>query len=473
MRRSMTRQTGTACDGYLPGAAIPRGQVVAPSLLSGSGVGIKRQAGDLRLDFLCAFAFLNPLVVQLGFFLAPPTERGALSVPQLFQGCVFVVAVVAVLLSRWRPTIHTARIGRFLVLIATAAAVILFKTAFDHGQLITVSEMRGDLIFFFKIFFWAFMWWLVAIVVRRKHDARRLLHAVLAGAFLTSLIVLVSYVTGAGNVAAYEQSGVMASVGASGVSPKQTVAYLAPCALIAMYLGRGRRPVAALMIALPLVGSTLLTYDRSIQVGMVVASGWLALWWAVLSGRRVSRNWSIGLLLAACVTAVLLFSYVGVDSLIARWTADFQSGRPGSGRLEFYQAASERYCDGTVSDLLVGIGYTGIKETMRSRCGMAIHTHSDFFDLLLGGGLLGVCLYGALYWILWRYWRSVPRGSAESAVMGASLAIYAVMSLITGQLEATHAMFCLGASLHCCHLMYPRKPVLKNRPAGRTARQIW
>jgi hypothetical protein len=314
--------------------------------------------------------------------------------------------------------------------------------------------MRGDVVFFFKVFFWAFMWWFVAIVVRRKKDALRLLHAIVAGAFVASLIVLLSYFTGAGSVAAYEQSGIVASVGASGVSPKQTVAYLAPCAFLIMYLARGQRWMVGLLVALPLVGSTLLTYDRSIQVGIAVASGWLMLWWAVLSGRRVSRNWSIGLLLAACMTSVLLFAYVGVDSLIARWTADFQSGRPGSGRLEFYRAAGEQFCDGTVADMLVGIGYRGIKETMWARCGMAIHTHSDLFDLLLGGGLLGVSIYLSLIWILWQYWRSAPRGSAEAAAMGAYLAIYAVMSLITGQLEATHAMFCLGASLHCCHLMW-------------------
>jgi hypothetical protein len=56
------------------------------------------------------------------------------------------------------------------------------------------------------------------------------------------------------------------------------------------------------------------------------------------------------------------------------------------------------------------------------------------------------------------YFRSIRPASAEYAVMGARFIIFGVMSLITGQLEATHAMFCSGASLHGCHLITSRRP---------------
>jgi O-antigen ligase len=204
-----------------------------------------------------------------------------------------------------------------------------------------------------------------------------------------------------------------------------------------------------------LVCSVLVSYDRSIQVGAVLACVWLLVWRALLSGRRVSKNWSLGLLAAAGLGAVILFSSVGVDSLYTRWTRDFERGMPGSGRLDFYHGALERFADGSLADMLVGIGYTGIRQTMRDRCGLPIHTHSDLFDLLLGGGLLGLAVYLVLWRNVVRQCRSVSSRSAEFALMGACLAIFLVMSLITGQLEATHAMFCLGACLHCCGLLAP------------------
>jgi hypothetical protein len=405
------------------------------------------------LRFLCAFAFLNPLVTQAGIFLAGRGGASGFSIPQLFQGGIFLLAVACVVLVPWRRNVRTARLGRFLLLLAGGCTVILFKTACDHRGAITLDQMRDDLIFFFKIFFWAFMWWFTAVVVRQKTESLRVLRALLWGATGASLIVVASYLSGAGTVEAYERSGIIASVGASGVSPKQTVAYLAPCALIAMYLGRKQQRLIALAIAVLLIASTLVTYDRSIQVGLLMATGWLVVWWGILSGRREHRNWSVGLLAVACTAAVFLFASAGFESLQTRWTEDFRNGRPGSGRLEFYQAAWERFSDGSLSDMLAGIGYSGIKDTMHARCGLPIHTHSDLFDLLLGGGLLGLLIYLTLLWNLLQYWRGVPRASAESALMGAYLGIFAVMSLITGQLEATHAMFALGATLHCCHVL--------------------
>lgn len=59
------------------------------------------------------------------------------------------------------------------------------------------------------------------------------------------------------------------------------------------------------------------------------------------------------------------------------------------------------------------------------------------------------------------YLRGVQLQSEECALMGAVGAVYVVMSLITGLLEATHAMFCLGVIAHCCHVL--AKPALTSR----------
>ena len=51
--------------------------------------------------------------------------------------------------------------------------------------------------------------------------------------------------------------------------------------------------------------------------------------------------------------------------------------------------------------------------------------------------------------------------------MGAVIALFAVMSLVTGQLAATHAMFCLGATLHCCCLMATTRSAVSKEGVSR------
>lgn len=403
---------------------------------------------DLRMDFLCAFAVLNPLVVQASYFLAPPSHSGNLSIPQLFQGTAFLVGLSIVLWSKWSPTVHSSRLSRFLLLVVVGTTVFMGKTMLESDGILSLMEYRGDFVFYFKMVFWSSSWVLIAGVVRRHEDGNRLLQAIVFGAFLTAVIALICYVTGAGSVAVYAGEGVRASVGASGVSVKQTVVYLAASAFVALYLGRRGGRVIALILLL----STMLSYDRAVQVGVAAAFLWLLVWRLVLLVRGRSLRGERVVIIGGLI-ATALFSTLGYQSLHTRWTRDLEMGRPGSGRLEFYRVAWEQFPEGSVEDKVLGIGYSGIRETMEEKCGKSIHTHSDFFDLLLGGGLLGLGIYAALFWSLGMYFRGVALMSAECAVMGAVGSVYLVMSLITGLLEATHGMFCLGAIFHCCHVM--------------------
>lgn len=404
------------------------------------------------MDFLCVFAVLNPLVVQVSYFLVPPIRPWDLSIPQLFQGTVFLIGSGIALRSKWPPTVHIPRLSRFLLMVAFGGTIFLGKTVIESEGALSLMEYRGDFVFYFKMVFWSSMWVLVAGVVRSRDDGNRLLQAVVFGAFLTAVIALVCYVTGAGTIAVYAREGVRASVGASGVSAKQTVVYLAASAFVAMYLGRKGHRSIGFVVALVLFLSTFLTYDRAVQVGIAAAFLWLLAWRLVLVVRGRSLRGERVVIVGGLITAALIGT-LGYESLHTRWTRDMEKGRPGSGRLEFYRVAAEQFFEGSAGDKVLGIGYSGIRKTMHEKCGMSIHTHSDFFDLLLGGGLLGLGIYLALYWSLGMYFRGIPLMSAECAVMGAVGAVYLIMSLVTGLLEATHGMFCLGAIFHCCHVM--------------------
>ncbi len=416
------------------------------------GDSVTRHDHDPRLDLLCVFAVLNPFVVQIAFFPASPYEPFGLSIPQIFQGTAFLVGIAIVLWSRWSSNNHTTRMSRFFLFVVVASMVFLVKTLMESNGIPAPTDLREDFIFYFKMIFWSSSWCFVAIFVRHKDDAQRLLCAVLLGASLVAVIVVICYVTGAGTIAVYAREGIRASVGASGVSAKQTVVYLASCAFVAIYLGKKAHWLFGLVVALILITSTLLSYDRAVQVGLVLACLWLLLWRLVLSDGKRSLP-SVRLIILVVLGVVTLVGSLGYQSFYARWTADFEKGRPGSGRLEFYRVAWQTFFEAPAPDLLLGIGYSGVKRTMKEQCGMKIHTHSDLFDLLLGGGILGLGIYAVLFWSLAGYLRGIPPRSAEFASMGAVGSIYVVMSLITGLLEATHAMFCLGAIFHCCHIL--------------------
>ena len=407
---------------------------------------------DRRLDLLCLFAVLNPLVVQAGFFFMPAGLPGGLSVPQAFQGTAFLIGLGFIIGSRWKPSPHTRRLAVFVGLAVVASAIFLGKSLLERGDITSVMRFRGDFVFYFKMVFWSSSWFLVAVLVRRVSDAARLLRAVSLGALLTSIIVLICYLTGAGTIEVYAREGVRASIGASGVSAKQTVPYLAACAFVVIYLTRGRRWVGGLIAAFVLVAATLVSYDRAVQVGLLAAGAWFLVWRFILCRRRRSHSSEKAVILGALII-LIIFGIFGFDALRTRWTSDLAKNRPGSGRLGFYQAAVERFAEGPAADVLLGVGYSGIRQTLLERCGMSVHTHSDLFDLMLGGGILGLVVYAAFFWALGGYFRGVPRGSPELALMGAVGCVYLVMGLITGLIEATHANFCLGAILHCSHVL--------------------
>lgn len=412
----------------------------------------KAQQRDRRIDVLCLFAVLNPLIIQASFFFLPPDRRGGLSVPQVFQGTAFLIGLAIIFGSRWRPSAYTRRMAVFVVLGAVASAVFLSKSLIESGDLTSIMRFRGDFVVYFKMVFWSSSWFLIAALVQRSADATRLLRAVTLGALLTSVIVVVCYITGAGTIKAYALEGVRASIGASGVSAKHTVPYLAASAFVAMYLTRRGRWSTGLIAAFVLLAATLVSYDRAVQVGLLAAGAWL-LFWRFVVCRRQRIHTGEKAFVACALISLVIFGIFGFESLQKRWTGDLAKNRPGSGRLGFYQAAVERFTEGPASDVLLGVGYSGIRETMEERCGMSVHTHSDLFDSLLGGGILGLCVYAAFFWALGGYFRGVPRGSPEFALMGATGIVYVVMGLITGLTTAPHANFCLGAIFHCSNIL--------------------
>lgn len=452
-RRSLTGIGGRGGASLAPGRGVPACALRPPAAAPFTARATAQQRWDPGMALLCGFAVANPLIVQAYFYLLPETTIAGLSIPQLFQGSAFLAAALICLARGWKPMALSTSLGRLAGLVGAASLLFLVRASLLRDRLTSGEGILVDVLFSSKIVFWASAWWFLSIAVRREQDARRLLIAVVAGALLGALVVIGCYVFDAGSISPYVQAGVKASAGATGVSGKQTASYLAIALIAAVYLGRRRRPWTSLAVALTLLTAVLLTYDRTAQVALAAAAFWLLLWRVLLSNRRTTRQWSTRLLVLGGLSAILLFSWVGFESLYIRWTSDFQKGQAGSGRLLMYQGAWNEYVHSSPTEILLGVGYTGVREAMIRQLKVKIHTHSDFFDLLLCGGIVGILLYLAIWHAVWLHFRKLSVGCAEYAAMGAMVAVYAVTSLITGQLEATHAMFCLGAGLQSCRVM--------------------
>lgn len=424
-----------------------------------------------RLALLCAYALLGPIATQLSYLLLDNFTDRDVSFLQYFQGAFLLAAAMLSLRtppSRSRAT-KTAR-GLFAGVVLACSVFLLKKMAWDPPDR---SALAFDAVWYLKIVAAPFWWWVAASVVRRGEDAERLLRYVLLGAMMGALFAVACYFTGAGVIAAYEYEGVIASVGASGVSSKQTVAYLAPAALVSAYRGSVQHRWSWTLGALLLVAATLLTYDRSVQVGLVIALVWL-LAWRAFAGRGASSALSTRLIVLTIVAGIIFFWVVGFDTLSSRWSYDVEvKGMVGSGRSDFYWAAWLSYLDLKLPELLFGIGMSNVTEVMYQTCGRKVHTHSDFFDMLLGGGLLGMMVYFGLWRAALRNLRRVSPRSIHFAIMGGYVLIVATMSVITGVLAAPHAMFCLGAALHCLRVIAMSDGRAAPRPthvAGAVAR---
>ena len=140
--------------------------------------------------------------------------------------------------------------------------------------------------------------------------------------------------------------------------------------------------------------------------------------------------------------------------MLARWTHDFDRGEIGSGRGAFYTTAWNWFwTDSSTADFLVGVGYGNIYEIMHAGSGIYRHTHSDLFDMLMIGGIVGLVLYFLVFYTMASLGRGLPTGSPAFAILAALLLSFGVMSLLTGLMAFPHTLYAFGAQCICIRVI--------------------
>ena len=302
-------------------------------------------------------------------------------------------------------------------------------------------------VLFFQISYWLCFWLCVCIFVNDKYSCRLLLTAFVIGASVNCLFVFWGYTTGSSLVATYE-SQAKASFGVQGSSGKGMSGYMIVAGFLAAYLWRNRFPWFSTLLACFLIGGAILTYDRSAQVALGLAVVWLAIWRSCMTPNRKDVRFCERLIIMGGFGLITFFYTVGLEGLKNRW-ADITTESAGSGRAILYLESIDWFSKVDAEGLLLGVGQQGMIDSIEQRVGAGKYTHSDFFDMLFIGGISGILVYGFLWIVMLSHFRNISKFTVEFAIMGSVIAVYTVMSLITGQLGAATAMATYTGSLTC------------------------
>ena len=396
---------------------------------------------------ILVFSVLNPIVAQVGWYFFPEGIAG-FTLMQLFQGIFYIYVVLTIPLLKNYANAYSVILKRLII-------VFLICLTFSHLRLWLIGQIDVEFVeiermHYFKIIFSMTLWYYISLVVKDKKDAITLLKSIIIGCFLTGTCIVYFYYNDLGTVKAYAYAGVKASFGAEGSSGKAIVGFMLTGTVLSIYLQVKHYLKYGSIIAMFLILGIILTYDRSGQVALVCYCIWMLVWYVFYSDRRSEyRLITRGTALLFCIS-ILYFVNFGFEQLTARWEYDFNQGVIGSGRGTFYITSIKWLIGGgELPDLIFGMGFGNILPLMNAASGIYVHTHSDFFDMMLAIGIIGILLFIYLFRSTLNIMKGMDVGSVDYSSAFAVFIVFFIMCCFTGQFSATHAMFCFMTSIYC------------------------
>lgn len=315
-------------------------------------------------------------------------------------------------------------------------------------------DILDETIKYFKIIVSIFNWLIVAILFRNYHKARILIGVIILGTSVDALFKIFGNVFGLWIVDGYEHSGVTASFGAEGISGKGTVAFLVLSLFLSWYYFK-RKPFRGGIVSIIFLFAIIMTNDRSAQVALILSFIWCFTWLFISKKRKVFYKILMWFMVILLPLGFIYLKINGTHSLLARWEYELSNkGKlTGSGRVDFYSSAWSWFKSAPIPEFLFGQGYQKTYDMIEKNTGMRVHTHSDFFDLMSVGGVLGITIYILYITIVISIIYVIPHNYFEYQIGFAIIISFFVMSVLTGQLGAVHSMSVLGSSLWCLRII--------------------
>lgn len=415
---------------------------------------VLKKATSRVVYFLALLPILDAIANQV-FAPGRVASIGLFSVLQIYRGLILglVLSTTLILLVR-RPRLSKA-ILRFVILFFLCLFVFTMKEFNQYGFINIAS-----IVAYMQILYWLTVWILCLITCSVASDALLVLLGVAVGAVISASSVLVFSALGLNIVDVYH--GVRATSGGFH-SGKGLTGILICGGFLCVYLGRYRYQLSAITCALVCFAATFATYNRSGLISLLVSFSWITYWYLSV-GRRFRGNlWARRLVLNLTIFGVLGLLAIGVGDLFLRWEDMSDVETAGSGRLINWLIVMRWWVDANFFDKLLGIGHSGMMTIIYAVKGVAIHTHSDFFDFLATGGVLGIVLLMYLYQIIWGSRKKVDPRLAEYALLSVVSLTFVITSLATGQLTQPAVMTTYVMVVSCL-------PIAANRKAQPIAR---
>lgn len=402
---------------------------------------------------------LDCVVNQLNTILAPTTE--SVSMLQVLRGSLVVVMTCMVLRSFYAIGMHDRAALASGILFIYSFAFYICKEVLETG-----SVELENVTHYVQIIYWLEVWLLATMAFDTPRRRRLALMCVMAAALMSSGSIFHGYLTG--TRLTYEYQQITASTGLFN-SGKGVAGVLVVSGIISAYLLRDCAGVAGIIIACLMFAAAFLTYARAGLVALCAELLAVGVWSLVLCPKVAAARWARRLLAGCVLLGVIGYLIVGTADLTARWADMTDPDQAGSGRITFWKVALDSFWDANLAELILGRGYVGMYAVMQSGYGMRIHTHNDFLDMLLVGGVTGIVCLSVFWATLTARLRLLHVASTEFGAGLAILAGFFAQSLLTGQIFDPSTMAVYVIAFVCVTAVEPRK----NMPDVCTDQSLW
>jgi O-antigen ligase len=297
--------------------------------------------------------------------------------------------------------------------------------------IVTGSVELENVTHYVQIVYWLEVWLLATVAFDTPRRRSFALTCILVAALMSSASIFHGYLIGTRLTYGYQQ--IAASTGLFNTG-KGIAGVLVVSGIASAYLLRDRAGSAGAFAACLMFAGAFLTYARAGLVALVAGLFTILAWAFVICRDATTARWARRLLTGCLLAGAIGYVAVGTADLTTRWADITDSDQAGSGRITFWKVALSSFWNADFSEQMLGRGYVRMCTAIQSGYGMQIHTHSDFLDMLLVGGVLGVvCLL--VFWVaLLTRLRLLNVASAEYGAGLAILAGFFAQSTLTGQI---------------------------------------
>lgn len=364
----------------------------------------------------------NALQLSFGPLSALQTLRGGLTVVMTFMVFAYFYSIHA----SDRMAFGVAALFFYCLLIYVC------KEVFVTGTLEFESVTH-----YIQMVYWLEVWGLAVVTFDTPQRRRLALFCILLAGMMACASIFYGYLTGTRSI--YDNQDVVASAGLFDTG-KAIAGILVISGMASAYLLRDRADSLGPVVACTMFAGAFLTYARAGQVALFAGLFALLGWASVICRAPIATRWARRLLIWSLLGAAIGYVVLGTANLTARWQDLADPDQAGSGRIVFWRIALDSFYDADVSEQVLGRGYVGMYRVMQGGYGLRIHTHNDFLDMLLVGGVLGVFAWLVFWYALVVRLRSL---SVTAAGYGAGLAILVglfAQSVLTGQMFDPSAM---------------------------------